>query len=457
MTVITKKFGQTRQITAHFLTQAGKVPGRSMRVSQPQQGQALQIGKVFADFVSKATFSLHIAIYDFRLTGQTGRAFVAALNERARSGVDVRIAYNHAKKDRTPEVFAWLGADPAPVGSAGFVGKLHPAIQRKGIADTAELEEPVRGEPIDPAAHLMHSKYIIRDGTLPSAAVLTGSTNFTNDAWSLQENNILIFERAPELARFYQNDFGEMWESGEIANSGRYDTGHVTVDGIPVSVAFSPGQGRQIDTDIAHTLSTARDRLLVASMVISSGPILGAIVDRAHRVREFAGIFDGTEMEGVIKDWARAGEASAGQQRHTGATSHRAHAQGHLTQTRRQHHDRRVHQRVRHMNSLAEVRSRAFYGKAHLFRSIAPLLHSKVSLPYSPKSPHNFMHDKLAVCDNTVITGSYNFSSNATRNAENVVIVRDQALANAYAEYVQVLMRDYPHRGLPGADPSERG
>jgi len=67
------------------------------------------------------------------------------------------------------------------------------------------------------------------------------------------------------------------------------------------------------------------------------------------------------------------------------------------------------------------------------------------------------MHDKLAVCDNTVITGSYNFSSNATRNAENVVIVRDQALANAYAEYVQVLMRDYPHRGLPGADPSERG
>jgi phosphatidylserine/phosphatidylglycerophosphate/cardiolipin synthase-like enzyme len=59
------------------------------------------------------------------------------------------------------------------------------------------------------------------------------------------------------------------------------------------------------------------------------------------------------------------------------------------------------------------------------------------------------MHNKLAVCDDVVITGSFNFSSNATRNAENVVMVHSQELADAYAAYVHDLMQDYPSMGLP--------
>lgn len=34
---------------------------------------------------------------------------------------------------------------------------------------------------------LMHNKYIIRDGS----SVWMGSANFTDDAWTLQENNIV--------------------------------------------------------------------------------------------------------------------------------------------------------------------------------------------------------------------------------------------------------------------------
>ncbi len=258
MAMETQQFGPNQGITAHFLTQAGTVGGRRHAPSPEQNAQAEAVGRIFADFVRKATFSIHIAVYDFRLTGAAATELVGALNERARAGVDVRIAYHHPKRDRTPEVFAWIGADPAPIGTADFISTFDDSVQSKGIEDTAELEPPVVGEPINPGSHLMHSKYIIRDGTLPSAAVLTGSTNFTNDAWSLQENNILIFDNAPVLARFYQNDFGEMWESGAIANSGRDDTGTVTVDGIPVSVAFSPGRGRQIDTDIASAWQPPR-------------------------------------------------------------------------------------------------------------------------------------------------------------------------------------------------------
>jgi phosphatidylserine/phosphatidylglycerophosphate/cardiolipin synthase-like enzyme len=455
MAVETHQFGPNKQITAHFLTQVGSVAKTTKAASSDQDEQAVAVGRIYADFVHKATFSLHIAIYDFRLTGDAGKEFVEALNERAKAGVDVRVAYHHAKKDRTPEVFAYLGADPAPTGSASFVGSLDKAVLSKGIEDTAELEEPVQDEPIDPASHLMHSKYIIRDGTLPSAAVLMGSTNFTNDAWSLQDNNILIFERAPELARYYSNDFGEMWDSGKIANSGRDDTGTVNIDGIPVSVSFSPGQGRQIDTDIASAIGTAQDRLLVASMVISSGAVLGAMVDRAHRVAEFGGIFDATEMEMVMHDWARSsGHAQPKNANpHTSESHHTSH--GHARGARHSG----AHARTRagagayhdahHGNTLAEARGGASQGKAQLFAAIAPLLHSKSSLSYSADTPHNFMHNKVAVCDNTVVTGSFNFSTNATRNAENVVMVKNQEVADAYAAFVHELMKLYPHMGLP--------
>ncbi len=364
----THQFGPAKQITAHLLNQVGTVKAGAPATPE-QDAQAVAVGRILADFIRAATFSLHIAIYDFRLAGQAGELLVGALNERAAAGLDVRIAYHHARTDRTPDVFAALGDDPAPPGTAAFVGRMHPAVLRRGIEDTAELEPPVHGEPIDPGAQLMHSKYIVQDGTLPSAAVLTGSTNFTNDAWSLQENAIVVFERAPELARFYANDFGEMWDSGKIANSGRDDTGTVTIDGMQVRVAFSPGQGRQIDTDIASAIGAAKNRLLVACMVISSGAVLGSMADRAHQVAKFGGVFDGSEMAGVVKDWSKAGSGKG---------------------------------------SPAQ-------GKAQLFAALAPLMHSKPSLPYGADTPHSFMHDKLAVCDATVVTGAS--TSPATRPA----------------------------------------
>jgi len=455
MAMETHQFGTNRQITTYFLTQVGSVSKTSPTATPDQDEQAAAAGRIYADFVRKATFSLHIAIYDFRLTGDAGKEFVEALNERAKAGVDVRVAYNHSKRDRTPEVFAYLGADPAPTGAETFVRSLDKVVLSKGIEDTAELELPVQDEPIDPASHLMHSKYIIRDGTLPAAAVLTGSTNFTNDAWSLQDNNILVFERAPELARYYSNDFGEMWDSGKIANSGRDDTGTVTIDGIPVSVAFSPGQGRQIDTDIAGAIAAAQDRLLVASMVISSGAVLGALVDRAHRVSEFGGIFDATEMEMVMRDWARSsGHAQPRNANpHTDESHHTSHGHAHGARhggghVRTQAEAGAWHD-AHHSNTRAQALSGASQGKAQLFVAIAPLLHSKSSLPYSADTPHNFMHNKLAVCDNTVVTGSFNFSTNATRNAENVMLVKSQEVADAYAAYVHELMKLYPHMGLP--------
>jgi phosphatidylserine/phosphatidylglycerophosphate/cardiolipin synthase-like enzyme len=59
------------------------------------------------------------------------------------------------------------------------------------------------------------------------------------------------------------------------------------------------------------------------------------------------------------------------------------------------------------------------------------------------------MHNKVAVADDKVVTGSFNFSTNATRNAENIVVIHDKAVADAYADYIGDLLKLYPHMGLP--------
>ena len=43
----------------------------------------------------------------------------------------------------------------------------------------------------------------------------------------------------------------------------------------------------------------------------------------------------------------------------------------------------------------------------------------KHSAPYRPDGRHDFMHAKVLVVDDVVITGSYNFSRSAEQNAEN--------------------------------------
>ena len=57
--------------------------------------------------------------------------------------------------------------------------------------------------------------------------------------------------------------------------------------------------------------------------------------------------------------------------------------------------------------------------------------------------PHNFMHNKLLVADQIVVTGSFNLSNHAMGNAENVLLIQDAAIAELYAKFIQRLMASY--------------
>jgi len=53
------------------------------------------------------------------------------------------------------------------------------------------------------------------------------------------------------------------------------------------------------------------------------------------------------------------------------------------------------------------------------------------------------MHTKVLVCDDTVATGSYNFSTNAEGNAENQLVIHSPTLADQYAEYIGQITQAY--------------
>lgn len=339
--------------------------------------QPAHIASLLADYVHGAQRSLDIAIYDFRLSEPLRQIVVGAFADAAAAGVAIRIAYD-SDKPEIPNLAA--GMDPAPLGTDGFVRSLGYPWRRIG------------------GLKLMHNKYIVRDAGLPSAAVWTGSTNFTDDSWALQDNNILLIPDAA-LATSYAQDFADLWAKGAIEDTGSFDTQltSASYQGTPLSaqVLFSPGRGLVIDYDVGHLVARARRRVRVCSMLLNSSALIAALSDllRTQRV-PVSGVYDHTQMASVLQQWQD--------------VPHN-------------------HWKIGAVQDIVE----------------AAQLVGKNSTPYSPDSRHDFMHNKTLVIDDTVVTGSYNFSHSAEQNAENLLMLTNPALADAYSAYIDHLMAKY--------------
>src|SRR5262249_39283539 len=78
----------------------------------------------------------------------------------------------------------------------------------------------------------------------------------------------------------------------------------------------------------------------------------------------------------------------------------------------------------------------------------------KTSTPWSPTAVHDYMHAKGVVADDTVFAGSFNFSRPGQRDAENVLEIRDAALADRLAAFVDAIRSRYPRATVPPADGS---
>jgi phosphatidylserine/phosphatidylglycerophosphate/cardiolipin synthase-like enzyme len=348
----------------------------SIELSFLQDGgqPAEQVAGELSGFIGAAQRSLDIAIYDLNLTDGPAEQVRTAIMAAAGRGVAVRLLYNVDFPN------------PIPVP---------PPSQ----ADTAFIESlGVPTRPVSGVPDLMHHKYIVRDAATDAATIWTGSTNWTNDSWTREENVIAKIPSAA-LAAEYSKNFGELWETGRVEGSGKYDLAGVPIayqeNPVKAHVVFAPGRGRQMAHMIADRIAHAKRRIRVCSPVITAGVILGTLGDLAHRPHpDFKGVYDRTQMAEVLGQWR---------------------VDPHAT----------------------------WKGPAFQAVSAAFPFASKVTTPYTPTSVHDFMHAKITVVDNTVFTGSYNLSHAGEDNAENLLELDSAPLADRFVAYVDAVFAHY--------------
>ena len=242
----------------------------------------------------------------------------------------------------------------------------------------------------------MHHKYVIRDGS----TLVSGSTNWTLDSWTREENVIVTVE-SPELAAVFTQDFEQLWTTRDVSKSGKVPTNPLEIGGAAVRPWFCPGRGDRLAHRIAKAIGSARRRVRIASPVITSGPILGTLAEVVSDARvDVAGVVDVTQIHEVIHQW-----------RMNGTTGWKE-------------------------PLLRTALTRApFSGKR--------------STPYAPGAVHDYMHAKVTVCDDVVFVGSFNLSHSGEQNAENVLEIPDPALAERLATFVDEIRGRYPAVELP--------
>jgi phosphatidylserine/phosphatidylglycerophosphate/cardiolipin synthase-like enzyme len=326
-----------------------------------------------AAFVSKAEKTLEVAIYDVNLPDPTCAAVHDAFITANDRGVQIRLAYNVDYRKDTDH-------PPPPQTVPEFVEAFpFPTLAIPGVPD------------------LMHHKYVVRDG----ASVWTGSTNWTVDSWTREENVIVTVESA-ELAARYLEDFEQLWSSQRVSHSGKVATIPVAPG---VAAWFCPRRGEKLAKRIAHAIRGAQRRIRIASPVISNGPILAALAQVvADRKIDLAGVVDATQISEVLYQWHQ-------NQQESGIPD----AKGPMLR--------------------AALTGAPFSGK--------------VTTPYAPGSVHDYMHAKVSVIDDTVFVGSFNLSHSGEMNAENVLEFNDAGVADQFAAFIDTVRGRYPAVSLP--------
>jgi phosphatidylserine/phosphatidylglycerophosphate/cardiolipin synthase-like enzyme len=341
---------------------------------EPGRQTALEVAERAAEFLGGARRSLDLALYDVRLPGEPGDIVAGALRDAAARGVAVRVAYN---ADHDERVFP-----PPPRTKPELLERL--PLETLGIPGIPDL---------------MHHKYVVRDGE----AVWTGSTNWTTDSWTIQEN-VLMVTRSVEVAGEFGRNFEELWNLRDVDKTGHGGARPLDVGGREALAWFTPGRGEELSHRIARALAAARRRIRIASPVITAGPILGTLAEIAAEARvDVRGVVDRTQMEQVVHQWRTNGRSA---------------------------------------------------WKIPILRSV--LEHAdfkgKPSTRWTPESIHDFMHAKVTVADDHVFAGSFNLSRSGEQNAENVLELHDAELADRLAAFIDGIRERYARMPPPEVD-----
>jgi phosphatidylserine/phosphatidylglycerophosphate/cardiolipin synthase-like enzyme len=340
------------------------------------------VAQRIGSFLDGAGATLDIAIYDLRLEAGPASKVLASFDAALKRGVRVRLIFNQDHSQPIP-------VPPPPEIDWAFVDQL------KSIG--------VQVKPVPGIPDLMHHKYVIRDAGTARAAVLTGSTNWTNDSWT-REENVMFTIASGEVAGDYAADFEGLWDRPVVAVSGRVSSPwSALADGTRVRTYFCPGRSLKLVHAMARSIASAQMRIRVCSPVITSGPILGTLAEVVGKAGlDISGVYDATQMDEVQHQWGSQGGAAW------------------------------------KIGAFNSIRTAVRFG-------------AKRSTPYAKGSVHDFMHAKILVADDYVYTGSFNLSHSGEQNAENVIQIESAAVAEMCVQFIDRVAARY------GAPPAPLG
>lgn len=325
-----------------------------------QQGKYV-LEEEIVRFIDEAEQTLDIAVQELRSgsVNLESHPIKDAILSAAGRGVQVRVIL---EKD-------YLTDEPAHANNRETYDELaaaaNVAVRKDGNSDT------------------FHDKFVVRDPGHETAAVLTGSTNFTDTGTRRNYNHILIIHfPSPEskyydILGLYKAEFQEAWTGTYGNHVPAEKVRNYSIGSARVTVMFSPDNDPD-DLLMEKIVEATQSLDLMMFVFGSNSPMLAGIINRfytwQHQVEE------GTRQTVEIR-----------------------------------------------------VGTESLFDR---YWSACPPLRAvgvKVGLETNPDAK---LHHKVAVIDgDTVVLGSYNWTRPANeRNDENVVIIRHTGIAQLFTE-----------------------
>lgn len=234
-----------------------------------------------------------------------------------------------------------------------------------GIEDKDGILQLVKdlGVPVvdDDRSALMHNKFMIMD----SAAVWTGSWNYTVNGTYRNNNNAIVFQNEDAVAA-YQVEFDEMFKDHEFGSTST-DQGVMSFSqgGIDVTVIFA-AEADEVP-EINKFIKAAKSNIRIMTFVFSSDELGDAMIEMIDKGVKVQGVF---ENRNSTADWSE-----------------------------------------------------------------LPRLHCAGGEMRQDGNRYTLHHKVFIIDDDTVVTGSFNYSDNAlSSNDENVVIIKSKDIAALYID-----------------------
>ena len=235
---------QTNYISKLDLGNIKIIVSDSTSKTRPDRNCSSNICKEILYKINHTQNTLDMAIYGYSSTPDIEKALQAAINR----GVKIRMVYDIDSKGNNiypdTEKFIKLISD------------------NKNDKDSSEVN------------NTMHNKFYIFDGS----SIITGSANLSHTDMSGYNSNAIIVIESKEIAKFYENEFNQMY-AGRFHNNKNSNPNKTHKN---ITVFFSP-QDKSIRNGILPLIRNAKKYIYVPSFVITEKNFVSELINAKNR------------------------------------------------------------------------------------------------------------------------------------------------------------------------------